>query len=345
LADAGNSSSLHSLGQKARRDLEQARAKIAALIKAKPSEIVFTGSATESNNTVLFGLARRHLIISGIEHASISEPARALEKRGVKITQISPDKNGLIDPKKIESSIDSETDLVSIIHGSNEIGTIQDIDRIAKICKKKGVLFHTDAVASFARMPIDVKNISLLTASSHKIGGPMGIAMLYVKEGIKLAPMIYGGGQENGLRSGTVNVLGAVEFSKHCVLKDYSKIVKLRDYLIDKVLEIEGAHLTGHKTKRLSYHASFWFNNVEGDALVLELDKYGVLTSTGSACASFSFRPSPALLAIGLDSRKAGGSLRVSLGEETTFKDIDYFLKILSKIILDKGVGSKLSLA
>ena len=339
----GNASSIHKLGQDAKVALEETRSKIASLINCFASELIFTSSATESNNTVLFGVKSGHIIISGIEHPSISEPTKELERRGIEVTRIKPNKEGIINPNDVNNNIKSNTVLVSIIHGSNEIGTIQDISKIGSICRRKKVLFHTDASASLGKIPIDTAKmkIDLLTASSHKIYGPKGIAALYMREGVKINPLIYGGGQEEGLRSSTVNIPLAVGFGKACeiiadnIFTESKRLTQLRDKVISSVLEIKEAHLTGHKTKRLSNHASFWFNDIEGEVLVMELSKRGIYTATGSACASFKIEPSEVLLSIGLNNKEARGSLRVSLGKDTKESDILYFLKVLPKIVSD----------
>jgi len=349
----GNTMSLHSFGQEAKIALEKSREVVANLIGAKPNEIIFTGSATESNNMVLKGLpvgrqgikgnpahlAGRHIIISSIEHPCIIETAEWLEKKGVKVTRIPVDKKGLINPLDIEKAITKDTTLVSIIHGSNEIGTIQPIEEIGKICKKHNVYFHTDAVQTFGKVPIDIANIDLLTASSHKICGPKGVACLFIKEGVGIEPLLHGGGQENGLRSSTVNVAGVVGFAKACQLcaeereKEGLRLTKLRDKIIKNVLKIDKAYLTGHNKKRLPNNASFIFSFIEGESLAIQLDLNGIAVSTGSACSSMKLEPNHVLLATGLKPAEAHGSLRVSLGRWTTEEDIDQLIKILPGIV------------
>jgi len=367
----GNSMSLHSFGQEAKRALEESRAKLALIINAKPNEIIFTGSATESNNLALKGLAlagqpafakatarRGHIIISSIEHPCILESAKWLEKQGFsasggpaegwEITKIPVDKFGMANPKDIEKAIKPETILVSIIHASNEIGTIQPIAEIGKICREKKVYFHTDASQSFGKVPIDVKkmNIDFLTASSHKIYGPKGAGFLYVREGIKLVPLLHGGGQENGLRGSTVNVPAIVGFAKAAEIcqkemeKENERLIKLRNKLIKEILKIKNSHLNGppcgeagHPEKRLANNANFWFKFVEGESLVMQLDLEGIACSTGSACSSFKLEPSHVLLATGLKPQEAHGSLRVSLGRFTTEKEIDKLIAVLPGII------------
>ena len=354
----GNTMSLHSFGQEAKLALENSRAVLADLINAKPNEIIFTSSATESNNFALKGIALanknkgNHIIISSIEHPCVVESAKWLEKQGFKMTKIPVDKYGIINPEDVKKAITDKTILVSIIHASNEIGTIQDIEKIGKICREKGIYFHTDASQSFGKILIDVKkiNIDLLTASSHKIYGPKGAGLLYVREGIKLVPLLHGGGQENGLRSSTINlpaIVGfakAVEICKKEMKNENKRLTTLRNKLIKEVLKIKNSHLNGppphkasdgqsHPEKRLANNANFSFDFIEGESLVMQLDMEGIACSTGSACSSFKLEPSHVLLATGLRPEQAHGSLRVSLGRYTTEKDINKLIKVLPKII------------
>ncbi len=358
----GNTMSLHSFGQEAKVVLEESREMVADLIGAKPNEIVFTASATESNNLAIKGVAwayknkgkpsfvpkgtpasegQGHIIISTIEHPCVLESVNWLKKQGFEITKIKVDKYGTVDLTEFEKAIKKDTILVSIIHASNEIGTIQPIERIGKICRKVGVLFHTDAAQSFGKLPIDVNkmNIDLLTASSHKMYGPKGAALLFIREGVKVEPILHGGGQENGLRSSTINVPAIVGFAEACEIakkemsKEGIKLMKLRDKLIKEVLKIKGSHLSGHPTKRLPNNANFWFEFIEGESIVIRLDLHGIAASTGSACSSMKLEPSHVLMAIGLRPEQAHGSLRISLGRWTTEKEINYLLKILPGII------------
>ena len=343
----GNTMSLHSSGQKAKVALEKSREVVAGLMGAKPNEIIFTSSATESNNFVLKGMAfankekGKHIIISQIEHPCIMEAADWLEKQGFKITRLPVDKYGLVSPLDVKKAIRKDTILVSIIHASNEIGTIQPIEKIGKICKEKKVCFHADTVQSFGKIPIDVNkmNIDLLTASSHKMYGPKGAACLFVKEGTKIEPILHGGGQEMGLRGSTVNVPAIVGFAKACEIakkemkKESQRLTKLRDKLIKNVLKIESSHLNGHPAGRLPNNANFRFSFIEGESLVIQLDLLGIAVSTGSACSSIKLEPSHILLAIGLKPWEAHGSLRVTLGKQTKEKDIDYLVKVLPNIV------------
>jgi len=336
----GNTMSLHSFGQESKIAVEESRVKVADLIGARPEEIYFTSSATESNNTVLKGV-KGNIVISSIEHACIEETANWLSKKGVKVTRIPVDRFGKVNPSDVEKAIDSETALVSIIHASNEVGTIQDIKEIGRICKEKKVLFHTDASQSFGKIPIDVNemNIGLMTASSHKICGPKGAGCIYIRKGLKLDPLLHGGGQESGFRSSTVNVPAIVGFAKASEIakkemnKESERLSLLRDKLIRKVLKIEGSFLTGHPEDRLPNNASFYFSFIEGEAIVLHLDFAGIAVSTGSACSSGKLAASHALLAMGLKHEDAHGSLRVSLGKWTTEKDINYFAGELNKVV------------
>ena len=342
----GNTMSLHSWGQEAKEALEESRDVVAHLIGAKAEEIIFTSSATESNNLTLKGIAfaakKGHIIISQIEHPCVLEAALWLEKRGFEITRLAPDKYGLIDPQEVKKAIKEETILVSIIHANNEIGTIEPIEEMGKICKEKGVYFHTDASQNFGKMKIDINkmNIDLLTASSHKMYGPKGAALLFVRSGTKIEPILHGGGHEFGLRSSTINlpaIIGFAEASRICkkeMKKEAKKLVVLRDKLIKSVLsEIPGAHLNGHPKLRLPNNANFWFEFIEGESLVIQLDLCSIAASTGSACSSATLEPSHVLSAIGLKPQEAHGSLRLSLGRWTKEKEIGYVLRVLPKIV------------
>jgi len=345
----GNSVSLHNFGEETKKALEKTRLTIAKTLNAKnQNEIIFTSSATESNNLALKGIAfanqnkGKHIIISSIEHDCVLNSAKWLEKRGFKITKIKVDKYGVINPKNVEKAIRKDTILVSIIHGSNEIGTIEPIEQIGKICQKKGVYFHTDVSQSFGKIPLDVQKmkVDLLTASSHKIYGPKGAALLYVKSGTKIEPLIHGGEHEFGLRSSTVNVPAIVGFGKAVEIcekemkKEMKRQIKLRDKLIHEILKkIPDSHLNGHPIKRLPNNANFWFSYVEGESIVMDLNSYGIATSTGSACSSEKLEPSHILLACGLRPEQAHGSLRLTIGRWTKEQNINYLLKILPKTI------------
>ena len=350
----GNTMSLHSFGQEAKFYLDQSRQTLADLINAEPNELVFTGSATESNNLALKGVAfanrvngKNHIIISAIEHPCVVESAKWLKSQGFEITKLPVDKYGLVNPEDVKKAITEKTILVSVMHASNEIGTIEPIAEIGKICRQAGVYFHTDAVQSFGKIPIDVKkmNIDLLTASSHKMYGPKGIALLYIRDGVKIEPILHGGGQENGLRSSTVNVAGIVGFAKAAEIckkemsKESKRLTKLRDKVIKEILKIKGAKLNGppaqagHPKNRLPNNINVSFPYIEGESLIIQLDMHGIACSTGSACSSIKLEPSYVLLAIGLKPEEAHGSLRISLGRQTTEKEINYLLNVLPKIV------------
>ena len=343
----GNASSLHAYGREARKALEESREKVAKLINAEPEEIIFTGSGTESDNLAIKGIAflhrKGHIITSSIEHPAVLETCHYLQRKGFEVTFLPVDKYGLIDIDELEKAIREDTILISIMHASNEIGTIEPVEEIGKIASKNNIIFHTDAVQSVGKIEVDVKklNVDLLSMSSHKIHGPKGVGALYIRKGIKIEPVLHGGGHERGLRSSTENVAGIVGFAKACEIagnrmeKDAEKMTKLRDKIIKEVLKIEETYLTGHPTKRLPNHASFYFRGIEGESLVLMLDSKGIATSTGSACSSKKLQPSHVLLATGVKPEDAHGSLRVTLGGENTEEEIEYFLDVLPQIVED----------
>jgi len=343
-----NSMSFHSFGQQAREVLEASRVDIAAIINVNSKEIFFTGSATESNNLALKGVMfanrnrGKHLIISPIEHACIIESSAWLERQGFEVTRLKVDKFGLVDPQEVAAAIRPDTIMVSVMHANNEIGTIEPIAEIGKVCRAKGVYFHTDAAQTFGKVAIDVKkmNIDLLTASSQKIYGPKGAACLYVREGVKIEPVLHGGGQESGLRSSTVNVPAIYGFAQAGLIaqkemaKESARMIVLRDKLIEGILKgIKGSHLNGHPTKRLPGNANVWFDFVEGESMIIQLDINGIAASTGSACSSAKLSPSHVLMAIGLQPQEAHGSLRLSLGRWSKASEVNHVLKVLPKII------------
>jgi len=342
-----NTMSLHAMGLEAKKALEDSREKVAGLISAKPEEIIFNGSATESINFVLKGVAfanrdkGKHIITSSIEHHAVIETCKWLEKQGFEITYLPVDKDGFVNLIQLENEIRSDTILVSIMHANNEIGTIEPIGEIGKVCSNHGVYFHADTVQSFGKMPIDVNkmNIDMLSVSAHKFYGPKGVGATFIKNGVKIEPLLHGGGHEFGLRSSTVNVPGivglakAVELRKREMKSEASALAKLRDMLIKGTLNIEESHLNGHPKIRLPNNANFWFSFIEGEALVVELSSKGIYGSTGSACSSSNLEPSYVLMAIGLKHEQAHGSLRLSLGKYTTKADINYTLEVLPKVI------------
>ncbi len=347
MTNFGNTMSLYSIGREAKRALEESREKVASLIRAKKNDIIFTGSATESNNLALKGFAfankkkGKHIIISSIEHHCVLDSAHWLEKQGFEVTFLPVDKYGLIDPKQLEDHIRKDTILVSIMHANNEIGTIEPIKEIGKVCHDYDVCFHTDAAQSFGKIPIDVNkmNIDMLTANAHKMYGPKGVGTLFVRQGIKLDPLLHGGGHEFGLRSSTVNVAGIVGFgavvdiAKKEMDSEAKRLSKLRDKLIEGILKIDNSYLNGHPTLRLPNNTNFWFAFIEGESLVLHLDMKGVAASTGSACSSESLEPSHVLMVIGLKPEQAHGSLRLTLGKQNKNADIDYVLEVLPRIV------------
>jgi cysteine desulfurase len=317
----GNPSSRHLLGRQARIEIENAREKIAKVINAKPEEIIFTSGATESNNLAIKGLAeanpeKKQIIISEIEHPCILETCAFLESKGYRIEKIPVDKEGIIKIQDLKNKITKDTLLVSIMHVNNEIGTIQPIEEIAKICKEKKVLFHTDAVQSFGKIKIDVAKmgIDLLSVSGHKLNALKGIGFLYIKKGIKIEPLIRGGGQENNLRSGTENVIGIISLATALDLKKQtSEVENLRNRIIEKLLEIPGSKLNGSREKRIYNNINISFYGIEGESLQMFLDEEGIFISTSSACASHKLAKSHVLKAIGIDKFYLNGSIRISL--------------------------------
>ena len=343
-----NTMSLHGFGQDVKKSLDESRKIVANFIGAKTSEVIFTGSATESNNFALKGIAfankdrGNHIIISSIEHPCIMESAAWLEKQGFEISRLKVDSHGLIDIKELKKIIKKETILVSIMHANNEIGTIQPIREIGKICKEKKVYFHTDAAQTLGKEVIDVHkmNIDLLTASAHKLYGPKGVGLLFVKEGTRIEPLLHGGGHEFGLRSSTCNVAGIVGFAKACEIcgefmkEENKRLKKLRDKLIAGILsKIDSSFLCGHPEKRLSNNANIAFSFVEGESLLIQLDFLGIAVSTGSACSSKKLTPSHVLTAIGLKPNQIQGSLRFTLGRWTREEEINYVLEVLPGVV------------
>ncbi|HOX29632.1 MAG TPA: cysteine desulfurase family protein [Candidatus Paceibacterota bacterium] len=343
-----NSMSFHSYGQAARAVLEESRAILAQMIGAQSREVFFTSSATESNNLAIKGVASankhkgNHIIISSIEHACIMESAKWLESQGFTVTRLGVDSFGQVNPQDVANAINQSTVMVSVMHANNEIGTIQPIEEIGKICREKNVLFHTDAAQTFGKIPVNVKkmNVDLLTASSQKIYGPKGAALLYVREGVKIDPVIHGGGQESGLRAGTSNVLAIYGFAlaaleaRRNMARETPRLKKMRDRLQAGILKsIEGSHLNGHPQKRVPNILNVWFEFIEGESLIIQLDLRGIAASTGSACSSAKLAPSHVLIAAGMKPQEAHGSLRLSLGRFSKDSDVDYVLKALPAII------------
>ncbi|MEE9152350.1 MAG: cysteine desulfurase family protein [Thermoplasmata archaeon] len=347
--DFGNPSSLHTEGRTGRKLVEKARESVANLIGAEDKQtVIFTSGATESNNLAIRGTAHRnknkgnHIITSAIEHMSVMNPCKDLQKEGFEVTFVPVDKDGLVDPEKIKEAITDKTILISLMYANGEIGTIEPIREIGEIAKDKGIYFHSDCVAAEGHIPLDVQkgNIDLLTLSSNELYGPRGIGALYIKKGVKIQPVMYGGGQERGLRSGTENlyaIIGmgkAAEFAKKEMVNEAERLKELRDKLIEGILEnIEEAYLTGHRTKRLGNHASFRFSYIEGESIILNLDMEGIAASTGSACTSKTLEPSHVLLALGLKHEEAHGSLVLTLGRGNTEEDIDKVLEVVPNVV------------
>ncbi len=343
----GNPSSVHSYGFKARQAVEEAREKVSELINGGDGSVIFTSCATESNNLALIGFALRnknkgkHVIISSVEHMSVINPAKFLQKSGFEVTYAPVDKYGIVDVDFIESNIRKDTILVSVQHANNEIGTIQPVEELGELLKDKDIAFHVDATASIGKIEVDVEKINadLLTISSNDIYGPRGVGGLFVRKGVKLQPIILGGGQEMGLRSGTENVAGivgfgvAAEIARREYRRDAEHMRKLRDRIIEGVLKIEDSYLNGHPEKRLPNNASFRFSYIEGESLVLSLDMEGIQASTGSACTSKTLQPSHVLIACGLKHEEAHGSLLLTLSKYNTDEDVDALLAALPKAV------------
>jgi len=342
----GNPSSIHRYGRLAHKAIEKARKQIASLINADPSEILITSGGTESNNTALNGVAMKNpsskIITSLIEHDAILEPCKKLSKNGFDIDYISVDSFGMINPADIENMISEKTCLVSIMFGNNEVGTIQPISEITKICSNHNVLFHTDAVQAVGKVPINVKElgIDLLSISSHKLYGPKGIGALYIKNGVALDPVILGGGQEHGLRSGTENVANIVGFGKACEIaqnnlsENITHTEKLRDILVEKIFnEIPKVTLNGHTQSRLPNNAHFTFLGVNGEDLIIKLDEHGIAASTGSACSVNTQKASHVLESMGFSLEQITGSLRLTMGIFNDEQEIEQTVDTLKKVI------------
>nr|MDO8109177.1 cysteine desulfurase family protein [Candidatus Sigynarchaeota archaeon] len=346
----GNASSLHEVGDWSTEALEASRKTIGNFINAKDpgEEIIFTSGATESNNLALIGYATRtkqkgkHVIISEVEHISIHNIAKYLQKNGFDVSKVPVDFNGTVSLDKLKERIKPGTILISIQYANNEIGTIQPIAEIGKLAREKGIIFHVDAVAAEGQVPIDVQkeNIDMLTLSSNDIYGPRGVGVLYVRKGVLLSPIIIGGGQERGLRSGTEDVAGivgmakAVEITKQKMDEEITRLQEFRDKIIKTVLEkIPRSHLNGHPVNRLPNNAHFRFDFIEGESMLLSFKEKGIAISTGSACSSKTLEPSHTLISLGLLHEEAHGSLEVTMGRWTTASDIDAFLEALPGIV------------
>ena len=344
----GNASSIHSYGREARRAVDEARTKVAKLIGADTSEIVFTSSGTEADNLAVKGSALSqgrsggHLITTTMEHPAILEPCACLERGGFEVTTLPITADGFVEPESVEEAIRQDTVLISVMMANSEVGTIQPIKEIGAIARAQGITFHTDAVQAVGKIPVDVSkdNVDLLSLSSHKLHGPKGVGVLYVKDGTPIEPILHGGGHEGGLRSSTENVPGivglgkAAEMAANDMNDSAERMRMLRDHMVETVLgTVPDSHLNGHPTRRLPGNAHFRFDFIEGEGLVLRLDMLGIATSTGSACSTGSLDPSHVLLAMGLKHEQAHGSLRITLGRENTHEEVRYFLEVLPGVV------------
>lgn len=344
----GNPSSVHAFGREAKKAVIHARKQVADLIGANQDEILFTSGGTEGDNMALRGIAEankkrgNHIITTQIEHHAILHTCEALEKEGYRVTYLPVDEYARVNPQDVADAICDDTILISVMFANNEVGTIQPIAEIGKIAKEKGIYFHTDAVQAVGNYPIDVNEygIDLLTISSHKFHGPKGIGALYIRKGVRIKPILFGGAQEKTLRPGTENTPGIVGLGKAAELAQaeltdkINRVQKLRDKLIAGITErIPEAKLNGHPTLRMPGNVNFSFRYIEGESLLLNLDIKGIAASSGSACTSGSLDPSHVLLAMGITHEIAHGSLRLSLGRENTEEDVDYCLEVLPEIV------------
>ena len=344
----GNPSSIHAFGASCNAACEEARKQVASVINAKENEIYFTAGGTESDNWALMSVAYmkkskgKHIITSAIEHHAIFETCEFLSRDGFEITFVGVDDQGIIRMDELKAAIRPDTILISVMYANNEIGTVQPIREIGALARSKGIIFHTDAVQAFGHIPIDVEadNIDLLSASAHKLHGPKGVGMLYMKNGIKLTPLLHGGAQERNRRAGTLNVPGIVGFGKAAEIAKKNmaatgaKLKDMNHYLMDRILkEIPFSKLNGDRDKRLPGSVNISFRFIEGESMLMMVDMKGVAASTGSACASGSLDPSHVLLAIGLPHEIAHGSIRLTMSEDTTKEDLDYTVEVLKEVV------------
>jgi cysteine desulfurase len=339
----GNASSLHSFGREASEAVERARERVAKALNCSPSEVYFTSGGTEADNWALKGVAYanrkkgKHIITSSIEHHAVLHVCEYLERNGFEVTYLPVDRYGMVRVEDVERAIRKDTVLISVMHANNEIGTVEPLEEIGKIAREKGVYFHTDGVQSFCKIPTDVNklNVDLFSISAHKLYGPKGVGALFIRSGVRIEPLLHGGGHERGMRSGTENTPGivglgaAAELGMRRMKQDTEKLIFLRDRLIKGVLKVQDSWLNGHPKRRLPNNAHFCFRLIEGEALILRLDERGIAASTGSACSSKSLEPSHVLLRIGLKHEEAHGSLRLTLGRENTKEEIDYVVKVI----------------
>lgn len=344
----GNPSSIYSIGRNARKEVEKSRQTVAEILGANSNEIFFTSGGTESDNWAIRGVAfaqlrkgKNHIITSKIEHHAVLHTVKELEKEGFEATYLDVDKNGFVNPEDVKAAITEKTALVTVMYANNEIGTIQKISEIGKVCHEKGVIFHTDAVQAVGHLEINVKeqNIDLLSLSGHKFHGPKGVGALYVKKGVRILNLMQGGAQESNKRPGTENVAGIVGLAKALEISMQNRqeknknLEKKRDFLINELLKINRSRLNGDRTERLPGNVNISFEGIEGESLLLLLDAAGICASSGSACTSGSLDPSHVLLAIGLVHEVAHGSLRLSLDESTTMEELEYTVSEVKKIV------------
>jgi len=344
----GNPSSIHSLGLETRTAVAEAREKVASLISAAGDEIIFTSGGTEADNLAIKGIAQanaqrgKHIVTTRIEHHAVEESCRYLEKQGFKVTHVAVDQDGLVDPREVERAVTPETILISVMHANNEVGTIQPIAEISRVARSRGIYFHTDAVQTVGHIPakVDELGVDLLAISAHKLYGPKGVGVLYVRKGTRIVPFMHGGGQERGLRATTENVPGIVGFGKAAEIAqaemnaESKHVTRLRDRLIKGLLErIPQVRLNGHATKRLPNNVNISIASVEGESLAVSLDLEGIAVSTGSACSSEAMEPSHVLTAMGVPAELARGSVRFSLGKKNTDEEIDRVLEAFPRIV------------
>jgi cysteine desulfurase len=354
----GNPSSVHSGGGLPREAVERARSGVAGVLGCRPAEVVFTASGTEADNLALIGAARalrqrgNHVITTQIEHHAVLHSVRQLEHEGFRVTYLGVDGDGLVDLERLAAAIGPDTILLSVMLANNEVGTIEPLPEIAALAHERGVAVHTDAVQAAATLELDVDRlgVDLLSVSAHKFYGPKGVGALYVRRDTQLEPIVHGGDQERGFRSGTENVPGIVGLAVALMLAQADRTVEaerlssLRDRLIDGTLSrVPGAHLTGHRTRRLPGHASFYLDGVSGESVLVNLDVAGIACSSGSACKAGSTDPSHVLTAVGMPPQLARNALRMSLGRETTEEDIDYVLEVFPRVVEDLTQGSRLT--
>ena len=347
----GNPSSIHQFGRKTKNAIEKARKQVAALIGAEPDEITFTSGGTESNNTIFYGIKFQgakfegsQIITSSIEHDAVLKPIREFEKNGCQVTYLPVDEHGIVNSDDITNSITPQTVMVSIMFANNEVGTIQPIKEISKICNKYQIPLHTDAVQAAGKVPINVKELGVdaLSISSHKINGPKGVGALFIKKGFTVAPYLLGGGQENGMRSGTENVASIVGFGKACEIakeklnENISHFQTLHSSMLSRIVkEIPHVKLNGHTEKRIFNNIHLTFLGVNGEDLIIKLDEHGIAASTGSACSVHTQKASHVLKAMGFNHEQITGSLRISFGYMNTLDEVDQTVEVLKKVVAE----------